>query len=432
MSQLIKGNIFFYLVFLLPLSFIFGVAITEIISFILIVYYILLNKKFLELRLKIVIFLFFISFYIALNAAIQIDGELQISSIFHFRYAILSISIFYLINLHETKNEKKEIKILSFFLFFLWFLFFDSLYQFTTGENIFGNKIISNRISSIFGNELILGSFLLKILPMILWALFFFQIDLKKNNKYLTFFFSLYLITVYLAAGRTSFLLTLLFIFLIFLLVKNIRKILRSSLIFFLLFAILISIFKFGDSRPANRIFIKTFHQITNQIFTKNNNNLNIEKKIDINKIYNNAKIFSSDHNGHYILAFELFKNSPVFGVGPKGFRYFCRSVNYNPRVGTCSTHPHNIFIQILAETGLFGLIFYLISISFLIFNILKHASNKKNILDKDKNCLFIASLAIIINLFPFLPSGNFFNNWISIINYYYIGLFLYSYKKID
>ena len=55
----------------------------------------------------------------------------------------------------------------------------------------------------------------------------------------------------------------------------------------------------------------------------------------------------------------------------------------------------------------------------------------KINTSSKNKLSLIIISIGIIVNLFPFLPSGNFFNNWISIINYYFLGIYFYSYNKV-
>ena len=59
-----------------------------------------------------------------------------------------------------------------------------------------------------------------------------------------------------------------------------------------------------------------------------------------------------------------------------------------------------------------------------------------KTFLEKKVNNKYLAfysiTLGIIVNLFPFLPSGNFFNNWISIILYYNIGIYLYSYNEVD
>ncbi len=49
----------------------------------------------------------------------------------------------------------------------------------------------------------------------------------------------------------------------------------------------------------------------------------------------------------------------------------------------------------------------------------------------KKKEMFSLISIGLLVNLFPFLPSGNFFNNWLSIINFYLFGIYLYSYKQV-
>ena len=79
--------------------------------------------------------------------------------------------------------------------------------------------------------------------------------------------------------------------------------------------------FEFGKFKPGNKIFIKTFNQITNNSFLNKTEQV-LEEKKDIKKkeLKKEIKIFSSNHEGHYILSYELFKKDPVWGIGPKGF----------------------------------------------------------------------------------------------------------------
>ena len=81
-----------------------------------------------------------------------------------------------------------------------------------------------------------------------------------------------------------------------------------------------------------------------------------------------------------------MFEDNKLMGIGPRGFREFCNDDKYKfiykseaqynnndtPKTingdifkkkhyDGCSTHPHNLFIQILSETGLIGIFFYLI-----------------------------------------------------------------------
>ena len=124
-----------------------------------------------------------------------------------------------------------------------------------------------------------------------------------------------------------------------------------------------------------------------------------------------------------------------LFGQGPKSFRYKCQELDYQVK-GTrefdlkkrlelnCITHPHNYIFQLYAETGLIGLIFYLIFIFFLLRIIFFHSNKNLNLI-----YLKLASISLLINIFPIIGNGNFFNNFLNMIFYYNLGFFLYFYK---
>ena len=397
----------------------------------MILLFLIINRNIQVYKNSIFIFFLLISFYFGINSIFQIyDNDLRISSIFHFRFALFSLSIFFLLEYSSSETSKSK-KILMGIFMILILVILDSFLQFLSGKNIIGFEIKDNRVSGIFDDELILGSFLLKVFPFTIWLIYFSNFEISKYKNLLIIFFSMYIITVYLSGERTSlfliFLATILFIFYL----HNLRAILLKSFLIFLLFVMSTFITDFGKSDPFNRIFIKTFNQITNSFFlTKRDIQLDKKNLGDLTKdLKKNIQIFSTDHNGHYLLAYNLFKQSPIFGKGPEGFRYYCRKVEYNSKIGMCSTHPHNIFMQLLSETGLIGIFFYLFGSIFVIISLSK--LYKKNMDLKNKYNFYIASIAIIVNFFPLVPSGNFFNNWISIINYYYIGIYIYSYRKV-
>ena len=103
------------------------------------------------------------------------------------------------------------------------------------GENIFGQKILQYRVSSFFGDDLILGSYLIRLLPIIIWYLFYLRVDVNFKKFYFILFFSIYFIVIYLSGERTSFALLIAFIFLSFLFINELRQILtKSTLIFFI------------------------------------------------------------------------------------------------------------------------------------------------------------------------------------------------------
>ena len=423
-------NLILFISFFLPFTYIIGIAITEFFVTLMILLFLIVNRNIQVYKNKLFIFFLLISFYFSINSIFQIyDNDLRISSIFHFRFALFSLSIFFLIE-YSTSDTSKSKKILLGIFMILILLILDSFLQFLSGKNIFGFEIKNDRVSGIFDDELILGSFLLKVFPLTIWLIYFSNFEISKYKNLLIIFFSMYIITVYLSGERTSlfliFLTTILFMFYL----HNLRTILLKSFLIFLLFVMSTFITNFGKSDPFNRIFINTFNQITNNFYTKKDIQLDKKDLGDMTKdLKQNIQIFSTDHNGHYLLAYYLFKQAPIFGKGPEGFRYYCRKVEYNSKIGICSTHPHNIFMQLLSETGLIGIFFYLFGLIFVIFSLLK--IYKKNIDLKNKYNFYIVSIAIIVNFFPLLPSGNFFNNWISIISYYYIGIYIYSYRKV-
>lgn len=431
MQKLLTKNLLWYILLFTPISFIFGILVTEIFLLVIILFFFYQNRNFLYFRNKKFLFLLIISFYIAVNAIIKIQhNDLLVSSIFHFRYAFFSLSIFFILNYFQDINDFNKKNVLYIILSIVFFILIDTIFQFLTGENVLGLKIINDRISSIFGSELILGSFLIKIFPLILWLLFFLNFDFKKKQVLVIFFFSLYFISIYLSGERTALALMLLSILLLSIFVTKLRKTFLISFSLLITFIIFTSIFNIGKSNPFNRTFIKTFNEVTDQLYTEEVKGLSKEELIESRlNIHRHLKIFSRNHNGHFILAIDLFKIKPIFGVGPKGFRSYCRSVNYDSNIGICSTHPHNTFLQILSEMGIIGILFYLYGIYFVVTKF--WIINRANTNSSSKNCFFIISISILINLFPFLPSGNFFNNWISIINYYFLGLYIYSYKRV-
>ena len=187
-------------------------------------------------------------------------------------------------------------------------------------------------------------------------------------------------------------------------------------------FIFITSYFKIGKANTFNRIFVKTYNQIIKIEIDTNISDTKIKKELK------KFKIYSTDHEGHVLLALNLFEKNKIFGIGPQGFKDYCRKVKYVAEIGICSTHPHNILIQIILELGLIGLVFYIVAAIFVLFNFFKSIVRHK--FNYDYLAFYSITLGLIINLFPLIPGGNFFNNWISIILYYNIGLYLYSYKK--
>ncbi len=418
---------FFLPLFFFPLIYIIGIAVVEVFLFIYLIFLFLNNNDIASLNKKILIILFLFSAYIGFNAFIQIPTSLKYSSIFHFRYLLFSIAVYFFFEKYSQIKFNKNF-ILSVFFGAIIILLFDSLFQFVVGENIFGQKLFKYRVSSFFGDDLILGSFLVRLLPIIFWYLFYLKIDINLNKFNSTIFFSIYFLVIYLSGERTSFALLIGFILLSLIFISELRNILIKSTIIFSIFIIFNAVLDFGKTDITHRMFHKTYKQVVKQnIITENKTEYKNDNFI---KVIKSINVFSNHHQGHLIVAKNLFKENPIFGVGPKGFRHFCRLVDYDPEEGICSTHPHNILAQTLSEIGLIGLFFYIVFITFLVKHIFLINKNKDD--NKfESNSFLVISIGLIIHLFPILPSGNFFNNWISSFIYFKIGLLLYSHKRL-
>ena len=105
-------------------------------------------------------------------------------------------------------------------------------------------------------------------------------------------------------------------------------------------------------------------------------------------KLFNKVYIFSHDHHGHYLLAYKIFKDYPVFGTGVKGFRYLCRNKIYILENNDgCSTHPHNTYIQILASNGIIGFSLIIFAFIYILREIFlcKKKLNSQIIFDKNE-----------------------------------------------
>ena len=88
------------------------------------------------------------------------------------------------------------------------------------------------------------------------------------------------------------------------------------------------------------------------------------------------------------------------------------------PKSG-CSTHPHNIYFELLAETGIIGLFIFVIFILKLIIDTyLKNRSKNK--------IIFIFIFSFVVSYFPIKPSGSFFSTWNGYFIWIIVSFFIY------
>ncbi len=320
------------------------------------------------------------------------------SSFFFIRFLFFSLLIGYF----GFKVLKLD-RIIKIWLFILLAVAIDVWIQFIFGEDIFGIKTRGDRLSGLFGDELVLGAFIWKLsCPVI--SLLILRLFLKgkfTDKKYLIAC-SIFPITVLISGERMSFVMYLFFLIMIcgyLSFYKNKIKLFLSLIVVSVLSLFLIF---------SNLNSVKNRYQ----------------------DFYNIVVDFSESSYGKlFASGLEIWKKNPIIGVGLKNFRVECdvQLENREPIIHPlCSTHPHNLYIEILAETGSIGFILFLL----FIFNFFANYINKNSLLKKnnEKNFFLVTLLLSLISfIWPISTSGSFFTTWNATFYWLIIGLIIFT-----
>ena len=411
------------LILLIPVFLITGPFLSDLsVSLVTIIFlYIVIKEKKYE-YFNNYFFKIFITFYfyLLINSLVQNQNidSLRIS-FFYFRFGIFSVALMYFLN-----EDKKLLKYIYYSILFCFLiLIIDSLIQFFFKKNILGFEIMKTdsgeetlpRVSSFFGDEMILGSYLSRLFP-IFFGLFLWFNNTKKNFYFFIPIFVFTIVSVFLSGERTAVVFIFLSLVMMSLLISDKKKMARIILIFFLITG---SIILTVSEKIRDRFIKITISQI-------------VKSENSEDKFY----ILTRQHEEHYISALRMFKENKIIGLGVKNFRNFCNEERFYISPYTCSPHPHNTYVQLLSETGLIGFIFvfsFFLYFSYKLFLHFIKSYFRKNLYNDLEICLIIS---FYITLWPFAPSGNFFNNWLNIIYFFPIGIFLWiasnSKNKID
>ena len=367
--------------------------------------YVFQKKLFFYFNKKpLIIFFVFCLYCILVSIFIAKDNMLSFeSSLFYFRIGIFACLIWYLIEQNK--------KILSYFYYMLMicfsFLAFDGYFQFFFGFNIIGLPILSDRISSFFGDQLIMGSYLSRLFPL-LFALFLLK---KKSSKFEVYYigvlFILIDVLIYIAGERASFFfLNLSTLFIIFF----IKKYQTFRLLTFICSLVLIAGLTFAYDKFYNRMIFDT------------------AKGMGFLEESQKKNIFTESHESLIKTAYNMFLDKPIFGHGPKMFRVICKDEKYAVGITPCMTHPHNFYIQLLAETGIIGFSFLFSAFAYVLYCAYRQFKSivlrQKRYLTDYQVCLLAG---ILITVWPFTTNGNFFHNWLMIVYSLPVGFYLHS-----
>lgn len=125
------------------------------------------------------------------------------------------------------------------------------------------------------------------------------------------------------------------------------------------------------------------------------------------------SDIMNTGYGHLWMSGIEIWLENFWLGSGTATYRDLCEAFqNSNPLIQRCDNHPHNYYIQLLAETGILGCLSFLAVYWSLIT--LCRGSNPK----------FAGVGAIpLIFFFPIQSTGDFFGQWFNLMLWFSIGI---------
>lgn len=402
----IYQNIVFFSLVLAPIAFAAGPAVMEILVMVsnLSFLFLVVTKKISNYPSRKIFF--YLLLYLAIILITSLFSIIPIvslkSGVLSFRFIVFVFASIYILNVFKSGY----VILFYTYIFIFSFILADAYIQFFLGKDLFFIEPLSrDRITGVFGDEKKLGSFLVRLIPILIGL----SLILLKNKNYLIstliLLFS-FPIIIFTQERIASLFLVIIFVFFA---IYSWNRMLQNKKSYTLLFCLFVSIPLIFYNLDIN----KFKERIT-------------DTKIQLNGGEINGKLvfWSTQHQSFAKTSIEIFKKNKLFGSGIKTYREACKEIKIEYK-NNCSTHPHNVFFQILSETGFLGIIFYLTILFFLMKKqFLFFFSNNK----KDPNIFFLLGFFFYIN--PFFPSGQLFNNW-----YMGIGIFsliFYFYFEIN
>jgi O-antigen ligase len=379
-----------FLILFFPISLLISSGVMEVNIIILIIFYLIncfINKDFNFLKDKYFILLSILWIFLIINCIFSQNFNLSFSrSFFFFKYILLIYAINFVIC-----DRKKLNYIILFWSIVLLIVGFDIFFEYFNKKNIIGfhSPTDPTRIASFLGKELKIGHFVLGFL--FLSTGYYFEKFNKKSayykiSGYILLFF---LILAIILTGERSNTIKSLICFFLFITFSKEKLIKYKKTTIILIISLLCLSYSISDRLKFR---FDTYYKPIKEV-----------------GLMNTIKLIK--HGAHYHTAIEIFKAYPVFGVGNKNFREECNNEkyfdsSYSYAAERCSTHPHQIYLELLSEHGIVGfvailsVIFYILYKSFIIFL-------------KKLNLIHLGSIVFVASTFmPIIPSGSFFTSW--------------------
>lgn len=403
-----------YIILAFPIFMITGSLLTNLFSIVLSLYA-LLNYKILKNlilsnnKFLLIIFSFFL--FIFPYNSINFENSI-IKFFFYFRQVFMFFGILiYLIN--NNLNNKILDKIKKVYLVILSIIIIDVIIEYFTGSNIFGNKAnYTGRISSFTNDELIIG-YIFCFLILISYG---FIVTKIKNIYFIIFVFFALLIS-FIIGERSNFI-KLFLLLLIFSSFHNWRinefSFVKLSKIVLTIFMLISFFFVITKNTPqANKLY-----KIPTNILSGNGINFDIKENF-----------YKSKHAPHYLTAINIFSSYPIFGIGIDNFKEESRKDKYYDKELTfseerSSSHPHQLYFELLAEVGLLGFIYFL---TIFIWSL---QASLKSYFKSNNSELLGHIMLFMFFIFPILPSGSFFGTTYGLPFWFNFAILIYLSNK--
>ena len=431
------SNFFLFFILILPATLITGPAIPDItitlsIIFYFTIYFLKEKKEITTNNLFLIsiffwVYLVFISFF-AENSYLSFKDAL-----IFIRILLIPILIFLLIK----KNEKLLFNFILVIFLTVIFVAIDTLYQFSqyNAEIGFGPDLLGfysnwyGRLTGPFKDELIPGAYLSKFT---LIGLIYIFINFKNNitQNFLAIFYLVFVgVTIFITGERMAIATYLMANGILFLFYNTKRAVFLSSIILIIIISFIITKihpfyndFNIISSTPYHQgLQIEKSYICNEDLVEKNLGNKNCKKIInlqpEVSQILQNFSV--SAYGEIYRLSIMIFKDHLYAGAGLNNFTYLCKNdERYKKQIKNydCPSHPHNIYIQFLVETGIFGFLFFIFYLLCIFSFIFKNNFNKYSLIG-------ISSLVILF--WPIMSTGSLLKNWNGISTFFIIGLSL-------
>jgi O-antigen ligase len=212
-----------------------------------------------------------------------------------------------------------------------------------------------------------------------------------------------------------------------FFLLNNLIFISGERAAFFFYSLSLIFLIIFLEKQQKLKIIILALYLISIAVISLNFHEVNNRMIKNTINSFNKSKL-PSGHEDLIKTSYKMFLDKPIFGYGPKMFRILCKEDKYKSETFFCENHPHNFYLQLLAETGIIGFSFLFSAFAYVMYCAYRQLKSmvlrQKKYLTDYQVCLLAG---IFITVWPLTTNGNFFNNWLMIVYSLPVGFYLHS-----